>query len=192
LPVQGGKNVRVFRNKCVDNDTANFAPPGNIVATVQRGTGMMIMANDRVEVFENQFSGNPFTNVLVISYTTTGKLVQDAKYDPFPEGIFIHNNVFGAGMEPPTGDVGLALAKAVGSPLPDIMWDGAVDAKKLVDGKLPAEYGIYIENNGAATFANFDFPKSVLTPEQATIQRDLAAHKGSLPRLEPVAIAGVN
>jgi parallel beta-helix repeat protein len=192
LPVQGGKNVRVFRNKSVDNDTPNFAPPGNIVATVERGTGMMIMANDRVEVFENEFSGNPFTNILIISYTTTGKLVQDAGYDPFPEGVYIYDNTFKPGMEAPTSEVGMALANAVGSPLPDIMWDGAVDSKKFVDDALPPELGIYIEDNGDATFANFDFPKSVLMPEQATIRRDLAAHAGSLPRLEPVVIAGVN
>ena len=33
LPVQGGRDIRVFDNDVVENDTANFAPKGNIVAS---------------------------------------------------------------------------------------------------------------------------------------------------------------
>ena len=45
LPQMGGHSTRIFRNKVVDNDTANFAPKGNIVADVPTGTGVMVMAN---------------------------------------------------------------------------------------------------------------------------------------------------
>ena len=58
LPQQGGRDVRVFRNKIVNNDTANFAPEGNIVGAVAKGTGLMIMANRNVEAFENEIDGN--------------------------------------------------------------------------------------------------------------------------------------
>ena len=58
LPQQGGHNVRVFRNKAINNDTDNFAPEGNIVGEVPRGTGIIIMANSDVEVFNNLMSGN--------------------------------------------------------------------------------------------------------------------------------------
>ncbi|HCJ80928.1 MAG TPA: hypothetical protein DHV50_05390, partial [Erythrobacter sp.] len=47
LPVMGGGNVIVANNLVVANDTPNFAPPGNIVAGVRRGTGIMVMANDK-------------------------------------------------------------------------------------------------------------------------------------------------
>lgn len=39
LPVQDGHDIRVFDNDVVDNDTANFAPKGNIVAIVPKGMG---------------------------------------------------------------------------------------------------------------------------------------------------------
>ena len=50
------------------------------------------------------------------------------------------------------------LAKALGSPLPDILYDGIVDPKKQVDGKLPDALAIRIHDNGKAGFANFDAP----------------------------------
>ena len=45
LPVMGGGNVLIRRNLVIANDTDNFAPEGNIVASVRRGTGVMVMAN---------------------------------------------------------------------------------------------------------------------------------------------------
>ena len=55
LPKQGGKFVRVFQNKSFNNNTDNFAPEGNIVGLVPSGTGLIIMANRNVEVFDNDF-----------------------------------------------------------------------------------------------------------------------------------------
>ena len=62
LPQQGGHHIRVFDNKSINNDTDNFAPEGNIVGEVPRGTGIIIMANSNVEVFNNLMSGNGTVN----------------------------------------------------------------------------------------------------------------------------------
>ena len=56
LPVMGGHSTRVYDNDIVDNNTPNFAPEGNIVASVPAGTGVMVMANRNVHIFENAFS----------------------------------------------------------------------------------------------------------------------------------------
>ena len=68
LPKMGGGDIRVFRNRVVDNDQPNFAPKGNIVASVRKGTGVLIMANDNVHVFDNDLSGNATSNVMIIAY----------------------------------------------------------------------------------------------------------------------------
>ena len=52
LPV-AGRHTRVYNNKVENNNTGNFAPSGNIVAKVPAGTGVMILATDEVEVFNN-------------------------------------------------------------------------------------------------------------------------------------------
>ena len=53
IPQQGGHHVRVFNNRSLANNTTNFAPEGNIVGLVPAGTGVLIMANSDVEVFDN-------------------------------------------------------------------------------------------------------------------------------------------
>ena len=52
LPQQGGHHVRVFNNEITNNDTDNFAPEGNIVGEVPRGTGIIVQANSQVEFFK--------------------------------------------------------------------------------------------------------------------------------------------
>ena len=69
LPQQGGHHIRVFDNKSIDNDTDNFAPEGNIVGEVPRGTGIIIMANSDVEIFNNLISGNGTVNLCLL-YTS--------------------------------------------------------------------------------------------------------------------------
>ena len=51
-----GGHVRVHHNLVKDNNLANFAPKGNIVGNVPKGTGMMVLATSNVEFFENQIS----------------------------------------------------------------------------------------------------------------------------------------
>ena len=128
LPVMGGGHVNVFRNRIVDNDTPNFAPPGNIVASVRKGTGVLIMANDHVWVIGNELSGNATSNVMVISYRQP---FTDTRYNPYPRHIVVAENKHGrAGYEPqfPAGD---QLAAAFGGSIPPVMWDGTGDSKEL-------------------------------------------------------------
>jgi parallel beta-helix repeat protein len=121
LPVMGGGNVLVEDNLVVANDTANFAPKGNIVADVPTGTGVMVMANRDVHVFENEIDGNQTAAVLLVAYN---KDYADVSYNPLPRDIVVRDNKIGRnGWNPgfPGGDV---LAKAMGGSLPPVVWDG--------------------------------------------------------------------
>ena len=156
LPVKEGRLCRVYNNKVIANNHDNFAPKGNIVATVPPGTGVMIMANKEVEVFDNTIEKNQTTGLSVVSYLLTDKPLNDPKYDPFCDSIFIHDNRFSDNGGKPAGAIGEMLAKVMGSPLPDILYDGIIDPKKQVDGKLPEALALRIKDNGKAGFANFD------------------------------------
>jgi len=123
--MQGGHNVRVFENIVNDNSTPNFAPKGNIVASVPTGTGVLIMANRNVEVFDNVFDQNGTANVMIVGYRYEHK---DPKYQPLPKGIVVRGNQHGkAGYAPkfPGGDM---IAAALGGSIPPVLWDGAGDA----------------------------------------------------------------
>ncbi len=122
LPVQGGHSVRVFANVVSDNDTPNFAPKGNIVASVPMGTGVMIMANRDVEIFDNAFDNNATSNIMLIGYRFVHS---DPNYQPLPRNVRVSGNAHGkAGFAP--GYRGLdQIAAAMGGSIPPIFWDGS-------------------------------------------------------------------
>jgi parallel beta-helix repeat protein len=195
LPIKEGRHCRVYNNTLRGNNHPNFAPKGNIVATVPPGTGMMIMANDQVEVFNNTIEQNQTTGLAIVSYMITGLAIKDEKYDPFCESIHIHDNRFISNGGAPGGILGGLLGMLLGTPLPDILYDGALDPRKLAGGKLPAELALHIHDNEGARFANFDgshLPAAGATSGDAMkVDRDLKPHTGSLPALEPVSIKGL-
>jgi parallel beta-helix repeat protein len=196
LPTKEGRACRVFNNKVLANNHDNFAPKGNIVATVPPGTGIMIMANDEVEVFDNTIEKNQTAGLSVVSYLLTKKPIKDEKYDPFCEAIHIHDNRFAGNGAKPAGAIGEMLAKALGAPLPDILYDGIVDPKKQVDGKLPDTLAICIHDNGEAGFVNFDAPALAAAAGSGTgrapnLVRDLKGYSRRLASLEPVSIEGL-
>ena len=121
LPVMGGGNTMIRDNLVVANDTPNFAPKGNIVASVRRGTGIMVMANDGVWVSNNQIDGNATTGVMVISYPST---FTDVRYNPTPRGVQITDNDFGRNGYAPQFDGAAQLLTAFGGTLPPVLWDG--------------------------------------------------------------------
>lgn len=123
LPVMNGGNVILHSNVVRDNDTPNFAPPGNIVASVRRGTGVLVMANDGVLIEDNAFEGNATAHVMVIAYTQP---YDDPRYNPYARNVIVGPNAFGRGGDDPQIDGKDALLAAFGGSLPPVMWDGIV------------------------------------------------------------------
>jgi parallel beta-helix repeat protein len=195
LPTKEGRHCRVFQNRVLANNHDNFAPKGNIVATVPPGTGVMIMANRQVEVFDNKIAQNQTSGLSVVSYLLTEKPITDDKYDPFCEAIDVHDNDFSANGAKPSGPLGEMLAKALGTPLPDILYDGIKDPKKQSSGKPAEEEVLRIRHNGNAGFANFDavaLKASAAGKGKApNIVRDIAAYAGEQPPLAPVSFEGL-
>ena len=121
LPVMGGGDVVVRRNLVVANDTANLAPPVNIVASVRRGTGILVMANENVAIEGNVVDGNPTAGVMVIAYTQP---FDDERYNPYARNVAVGENVFGRNGYEPQLDGADRLLAAFGGSLPPVLWDG--------------------------------------------------------------------
>jgi parallel beta-helix repeat protein len=179
LPRQGGGRVRIFRNTVVDNGLSNFAPPGNIVAMVPRGTGILVMGNDGVEIFKNHVAEHATSNLIVASYYATRKEFKDARYKPYPRAVHVHHNTFGRAGWRPGGELGIAAGVMTGLPLPDILWDGAVDPA----AKAPI---LSLHDNGPVRFADLDLLVALKTPTKANVRRDAAPYAAPLKSLPPV------
>jgi len=178
LPVQGGRNTRVYHNQIFANNTDNFAPEGNIVASVPAGTGLMIMANDNIEVFENNFENNNSANILIVSYLINDLPITDPNYDPFPEAIYLHDNQYAGGGESPDSEPLALLQAATGQALPDIIWDGMLSAGKTATDALCFSEAF------DTTFVSLDASNGFAQPAF-----DAAAHDCALPRLSAISIS---
>jgi len=182
LPQMGGHSTRIFRNRVVNNDTPNFAPKGNIVANVPTGTGVMLMANKNVHVFDNDIDGNASAAVILVAYS---EKFDDKTYNPLPRDIVVRDNRIGRNGWAPAFPGGPILAKALGGTVPPVIWDGVVTHPgsepvrvRLTDGpvvnlNLPRA-GALMEANPkvSATFGDavIEEPKPVLLPaEQAKL-----------------------
>ncbi|MGH7785272.1 MAG: parallel beta-helix domain-containing protein [Candidatus Binatia bacterium] len=188
-PVQDGARTRVYNNQSVENNTPNFGKPGNTVSAIPAGSGMFILSNDRVEVFGNTFRDNNSAHIFVIGFKTAeilgGFTSTNPLFDPFSESIFILDNVYEGGGTQPDPSLA-ALIAIIGAPLPDIVTDGVVDPAKLVDGVLPDNLRLCVQEDPSTTIVNFDLDG--LLAGAPNIVRDLAAFDCEHPRLAPVVL----
>jgi parallel beta-helix repeat protein len=126
LEQKSGVKALVRDNNVHDNNRANFAEAGTIVASVPAGTGLLLLAADEVEVRNNTIENNGSTGVLAVSMTTLEVLVgskPDPETNPYSEGVYIHGNTFtNNGTQP---DSLFEVYKL--NPVEDIVWDGVID-----------------------------------------------------------------
>ncbi|MDC0124086.1 right-handed parallel beta-helix repeat-containing protein [Gammaproteobacteria bacterium] len=187
IPQQGGHHIRVFNNKSVNNNTDNFAPEGNIVGEVPRGSGIIIQANSHVEIFDNDIGDNDTINIAVVTY---GYDTEDENYYPHPRSIQIHGNRFGkSGYNPDleTGELAKILFEISGGDMPDIFWDGIVPLPQIVFGQ-PEEDKIVLGDNGDASFLTIN-PLKYILPFFDPIETSYEKFSGEITPLPPVVLS---
>jgi parallel beta-helix repeat protein len=187
IPQQGGHHIRVFNNKSVNNNTDNFAPEGNIVGEVPRGSGIIIQANSHVEIFDNDIGDNDTINIAVVTY---GYDTDDESYYPHPRAIQIHGNRFGrSGYNPDleTGELAKILFEISGGDMPDIFWDGILPLPQIVFGQ-PKEDKIVLGDNGDASFLTIIALKYIL-PFFDPIETSYEKFSGEITPLPPVVLS---
>jgi parallel beta-helix repeat protein len=175
-----GGFVRVFNNRIHDNNHRNFAPRGNIVGKVPPGTGLMILATNHVEAFDNRIINNITAGTAIISYHMTENPINDSTYDAYPSNIYVHNNYYERPRVRATGKGRLGklyrFKLRFGKDVPHIIYDGIRDKER-------PERKICIRDNENATFANLDAAGGF-----KNVSRDISAHDCEQARLDPVIL----
>ena len=159
LVLKKGGQVNVYKNKIHDNNHVNFAPKGNIVATVPAGTGLLILASKDVKIYQNEILNNQSVSTGIISYFTTGKPIKDQAYDPFPSAISIYDNLYGrkTGLPVGTDPLSFLVGKKFGEQVPHILYDGIKNPALLdATGNWVAGQCISIINNKNQSILNLD------------------------------------
>lgn len=176
---QYGHTTKVYNNVIRDNNHDNFAMKGNIVASIPPGTGVMILAIHNLELTGNEIIDNKTVGTGIISYelvaalnegeveqetsiggvqTVANNFRADTLYNPFPYGIYIHDNKYENSKWFPalSHDIGkLFFMKSFMNP-PDIAYDGIPDPDRP-DREICVQQGeevIVINLDAANDFEN--------------------------------------
>jgi len=170
-----GATTQIFNNKILNNNYKNFAPKGNVVAFVPSGTGVLILAANNVEVFDNEIIENKSFGAAIASYFVTEKPIEDKKYNPYPRAIYFHGNTYKRSKKIPTlkNPIGKLAFIKFGRKVPDIVYDGIINPDYLdKKGEMMEAYQICLQED--ASFANLDIENGF-----KNISRDITAHNCS-------------
>jgi parallel beta-helix repeat protein len=118
LPSKVSLYTKVHDNISENNNGENFGKPGTAVSLIPPGTGMLILAADHVEVYNNTIRGNK-TGGLAVFNLTIGFSEEEIDVGPNPEYNYAHDNIYennGYDADPFVKDM-------LGSGF-DIIWDG--------------------------------------------------------------------
>jgi hypothetical protein len=162
LPKKRGGHVKVFKNLVTRNNLQNFAPKGNIVGEVPAGTGIMVLATNDVEIYENKIWDNKTVSTAIVSYFITERPIRDSVYNPYPSKIYIHDNIYSMGKRMPTwkNKLGFLFWLKFGRRVPHILFDGISKPEFLQpDGRLKPAYQICVNRNENGSFANLKADK---------------------------------
>jgi len=119
--IKTASDILVSGNQVTGNNRPNFAAPGDLVAAVPAGTGILIVGADRVRAEDNHVTGHDFIGLgvgssLILAVLSNTPPEAFADIEPDPDGVEVRNNVVtGNGTQSP-----IPFLPAV-----DLLWDGA-------------------------------------------------------------------
>ncbi|MGH7803247.1 MAG: parallel beta-helix domain-containing protein, partial [Candidatus Binatia bacterium] len=111
---QFGEKNKVHRNKSFHNNVRSFAPRGAIVGSIPQGTGMLVLASDQLELFDNEIRDNQTIGLAIVNYALADANESSTRYDFYPEGIHVYGNTFiDNGTSPALPDLSRSSCKGV-------------------------------------------------------------------------------
>jgi len=110
-------------NKVRDNNRTNSAQPGDFIAVLPPGVGILLVGGGTSTVSHNTVTSNHFAGIGVVSLclglALEGEPCTGIDVDPLPDGNRVTNNLVQGNGTIPTGDPLLDTLRA------DLVWDGS-------------------------------------------------------------------
>ena len=138
LPKSDGHSTKIYNNEIIDNNHENFAvaigedPNGNTVTMIPPGSGIILLAAKKVEIFNNKILRNKTTGLAIASYQITGFPAEAPNWSPYTSEIFVHDNTYERTLKIPdlSRELGqlISVYNAYGkAKTQDIVYDGIWD-----------------------------------------------------------------
>ncbi len=93
LPIKTCFDVIIRNNFVLNNNIDNFGEPGSIVASLPRGTGVIVMAADEVTIENNIITGNENAGIVVTDLNFIAHITKDPESEPNPDRLVILDNI---------------------------------------------------------------------------------------------------
>jgi len=93
LPSKVSLYTKVYNNISEHNNGENFGKPGSAVSLIPPGTGVLVLAADEVELYNNTITGNKTGGIAVFNLTI-GFSSNEIDVGPNPEHVYTHDNIF--------------------------------------------------------------------------------------------------
>jgi parallel beta-helix repeat protein len=159
------EGVVVRNNTITDNNTPPFANASGLVLTIPPGTGVMVLASQNVEVYNNTITRHATTGVLLVSAYAANEQdnsgLKDSVgkvYDNFGKGNYVYNNTIKEFGYKPGGAFALPAEQgglkdftdafmAGYKSFPAVLWDGMVDPNPTVSSGVDVSTGYPLGGN---------------------------------------------
>ncbi len=93
LAIKTTYDVIIRNNFINDNNHDNFGAPGSIVAGIPPGTGILVMAADRVVIESNIITNNKTAGILIVDHGSAANVSDDPESEPNPDNVSVLDNV---------------------------------------------------------------------------------------------------
>jgi parallel beta-helix repeat protein len=124
LPIKDCHHVIIRNNFVVNNNHENFAIKGSLVASLPKGTGIIVMAADDVVIENNIVQGNNNAGIVVTDLSFGAQISKDLEVEPYPDRIVILDNVMLNNGAEPMGDIQVAIKAGLVDRGPDVVSNG--------------------------------------------------------------------
>ncbi len=121
LPIKTCFDVIVRNNYVVNNNHENFGQEGAIVSMLPKGTGIIIMAADKVIIENNIITGNDNVGITITDLSFGAQISKDPESEPYPDSLVILDNIMINNGNNPVGDIKKIMVAQLSTKAPDIV-----------------------------------------------------------------------
>ena len=136
LSVKDASDIVIRNNQIENNNSANKAPEGAVLANVPVGTGILLLAADKVEITGNSIKNNGSMGIGMVAWSIFDVLGAELGEDPEVESECNDNRIHGNTYENNGNNPDPAVA-AILQPNPDIVWDGMGTGNCIDEDPVP-------------------------------------------------------
>lgn len=181
LPIKTTYDVIIRNNFIVGNNHENFGAPGSTVAGIPAGTGVLVMAADKVIIEGNIISDNKTAGMLIVDHANASNITADPESEPNPDEIAILDNTMINNGYETIPEVKALMALELKNFNPDIVHVSKGSGSCIINRHRYKTVGI--SDFADCEFANTDDVVSYLLDEPVAPRKILASERGKIAYL---------